>query len=205
MDSAVNVPRWTPKPSTVRSPLKKPTARVDDELELPSMASDEDDKSLSMDTVLFPFSTGFAIDGHDHHHHPPLDSSGRLSSNTQQTGEILINGHKVTLAFGTSAYVTQDDTLMTTLTVREAVYYSAQLQLPDFMSISEKKQRAEMTIREMGLQDSVDTRIGGWSTKGLSGGQKRRVSICIEILTRPKLLFLDEPTSGLDSAASYMS
>ena len=99
--------------------------------------------------------------------------------------------------------MTQDDTLMTTLTVREAVYYSAQLQLPDSMSRSEKKERAEMTIREMGLQDSMDTRIGGWSIKGLSGGQKRRVSICIEILTRPKLLFLDEPTSGLDSAASF--
>ncbi|KAL6277228.1 hypothetical protein ACE6H2_020829 [Prunus campanulata] len=129
--------------------------------------------------------------------------AGRLSSNTQQTGEILINGRRETLAFGTSAYVTQDDTLMTTLTVREAVYYSAQLQLPDSMSKVEKKERAEMTIREMGLQDSMDTRIGGWSVKGLSGGQKRRVSICIEILTRPKLLFLDEPTSGLDSAASY--
>ncbi|KAF3961341.1 hypothetical protein CMV_014039 [Castanea mollissima] len=128
---------------------------------------------------------------------------GRLSSNTQQTGKILINGRKETLAFGTSAYVTQDDTLMTTLTVREAVSYSAQLQLPDSMSRSEKKERAEMTIREMGLQDSMDTRIGGWSIKGLSGGQKRRVSICIEILTRPKLLFLDEPTSGLDSAASF--
>lgn len=99
--------------------------------------------------------------------------------------------------------MTQDDTLMTTLTVREAVYYSAQLQLPDTMSISEKKERAEMTIREMGLQDAMSTRIGGWGAKGLSGGQKRRVSICIEILTRPKLLFLDEPTSGLDSAASY--
>ncbi|KAJ7945425.1 Abc transporter g family member 11 [Quillaja saponaria] len=129
--------------------------------------------------------------------------AGRLSSNTQQTGEILINGHKETLAFGTSAYVTQDDTLMTTLTVREAIYYSALLQLPDSMSRSEKKERAEMTIKEMGLQDSMDTRIGGWSVKGLSGGQKRRVSICIELLTRPKLLFLDEPTSGLDSAASY--
>ena len=92
---------------------------------------------------------------------------------------------------------------MTTLTVREAVYYSAQLQLPDSMSRSEKRERAEATIREMGLQGSMDTRIGGWSVKGLSGGQKRRVSICMEILTRPKLLFLDEPTSGLDSAASY--
>lgn len=101
------------------------------------------------------------------------------------------------------AYVTQDDALITTLTVREAVYYSAQLQLPDTMANSEKKERAETTIREMGLQDAMDTRIGGWGAKGLSGGQKRRVSICMEILTRPKLLFLDEPTSGLDSAASY--
>ncbi|KAL4282099.1 hypothetical protein GQ457_03G004490 [Hibiscus cannabinus] len=129
--------------------------------------------------------------------------AGRLGPNTRQAGDILVNGRKQSLAYGTSAYVTQDDALITTLTVREAVYYSAQLQLPDTMAKSEKKERAEMTIREMGLQDAMDTRIGGWGAKGLSGGQKRRVSICIEILTRPKLLFLDEPTSGLDSAASY--
>ncbi|KAE8009213.1 hypothetical protein FH972_005662 [Carpinus fangiana] len=130
--------------------------------------------------------------------------AGRLDSNIRQSGEILINGHKQALAYGTSAYVTQDDTLMTTLTVREAVHYSAQLQLPDSMSKSEKKERADTIITEMGLQDAMNTRIGGgWGAKGISGGQKRRVSICIEILTRPKLLFLDEPTSGLDSAASY--
>ncbi|KAM7474861.1 hypothetical protein LguiB_022104 [Lonicera macranthoides] len=131
-------------------------------------------------------------------------SGWRLDSNTRQSGEVLINGHRQSLAYGTSAYVTQDDTLITTLTVREAVYYSAQLQLPNSMSKSEKKERADTTIREMGLQDCTNTRIGGgWGAKGLSGGQKRRVSICIEILTHPKLLFLDEPTSGLDSAASY--
>ncbi|KAL5542981.1 hypothetical protein UlMin_010691 [Ulmus minor] len=129
--------------------------------------------------------------------------AGRLSSKTRQSGQILLNGHRQRLAYGTSAYVTQDDTLMTTLTAKEAVYYSAQLQLPESMKKSEKKERAEETIREMGLQEAMNTRIGGWGVKGLSGGQKRRVSICIEILTRPKLLFLDEPTSGLDSAASY--
>ncbi|XP_027346986.1 ABC transporter G family member 11-like [Abrus precatorius] len=129
--------------------------------------------------------------------------AGRLGSNIRQTGEILINGHKQALSYGTSAYVTQDDTLLTTLTVGEAVHYSAQLQLPDTMSKKEKKERADFTIREMGLQDAINTRIGGWGCKGISGGQMRRVSICIEILTRPKLLFLDEPTSGLDSAASY--
>ncbi|RVW60269.1 ABC transporter G family member 11 [Vitis vinifera] len=85
----------------------------------------------------------------------------------------------------------------------EAVNYSAQLQLPDSMPRSEKKERAETAIREMGLQDAINTRIGGWGVKGISGGQKRRVSICIEILTQPKLLFLDEPTSRLDSATSY--
>lgn len=92
---------------------------------------------------------------------------------------------------------------MTTLTVREVVYYSAQLQLPDSMSLADKRKRAEETVEEMGLTGSSNTRIGGWAHKGISGGQKRRVSICMEILTRPELLFLDEPTSGLDSAASY--
>lgn len=129
--------------------------------------------------------------------------AGRLALNTRLSGLIKVNGQRQTLAFGTSAYVAQDDALTTTLTVKESVYYSAMLQLPDSMTVSEKKQRAETTIREMGLQEAMNTRIGGWSGKGLSGGQKRRVSICIEILKRPKLLFLDEPTSGLDSAASY--
>lgn len=132
-----------------------------------------------------------------------MGNAGRLDSKRRLTGQILVNGRKEPLAYGTSAYVTQDDVLTSTLTVKEAVYFSARLQLPEAMLPSEKKQRAEATIREMGLHDAADTRIGGWGIKGLSNGQRRRVSICMEILTRPKLLFLDEPTSGLDSAASY--
>ncbi|KAL6854391.1 hypothetical protein ACP4OV_019294 [Aristida adscensionis] len=129
--------------------------------------------------------------------------AGRLGPGMNRTGVILINGRQEKLAYGTSAYVTQDNVLMSTLSVREAVYYSAQLQLPAAMAAAEKRSHAERVIREMGLGDAMDTRIGGRITKGISGGQRKRVSICIEMLTRPRLLFLDEPTSGLDSAASY--
>ncbi|XP_027915590.1 ABC transporter G family member 2-like [Vigna unguiculata] len=129
--------------------------------------------------------------------------AGRLGSNIKQMGKILINGLKQELAYGTSGYVTQDDAMLSCLTSGETLYYSAELQFPNSMSKAEKKERVDATLREMGLQDAINTRVGGWSCKGLSGGQKRRLSICVEILTHPTLLFLDEPTSGLDSAASY--
>ncbi|KAM0893119.1 hypothetical protein ACQ4PT_025319 [Festuca glaucescens] len=129
--------------------------------------------------------------------------AGRLGPGVNETGLILINGRREKLAFGTSAYVTQDNMLMSTMSVREAVYYSAQLQLPGTMAAAEKRTHTDGVIREMGLGDAMDTRIGGRMTKGISGGQRKRLTICVEMLTRPRLLFLDEPTSGLDSAASY--
>lgn len=94
--------------------------------------------------------------------------------------------------------MTQDDNLIGTLTVRETISYSARLRLPDKMGRSEKRALVERTIIEMGLQDCADTVIGNWHLRGISGGEKRRVSIAVEILMRPRLLFLDEPTSGLD-------
>ncbi|KAH0666796.1 hypothetical protein KY285_028002 [Solanum tuberosum] len=129
--------------------------------------------------------------------------SGRLASNAILSGKILLNGRKAKLSFGTAAYVTQDDTLIGTLTVRETIYYSAQLRLPDRMPLSEKRTLVENTIVDMGLQDCADTFIGNWHLRGISGGEKRRVSIALEILMRPRLLFLDEPTSGLDSASAF--
>ncbi|KAM1576956.1 hypothetical protein ACFX15_032673 [Malus domestica] len=129
--------------------------------------------------------------------------SSRLAANAFLSGTILLNGRKRKLSFGTAAYVTQDDNLIGTLTVRETISYSARLRLPDKMAWSEKRALVESTIIEMGLQDCADTVIGNWHLRGISGGEKRRVSIALEILTRPRLLFLDEPTSGLDSASAF--
>lgn len=129
--------------------------------------------------------------------------SGRLASNAFLSGTILLNGRKTKLSFGTAAYVTQDDNLIGTLTVRETISYSARLRLPDKLPWSEKRALVESTIVEMGLQDCADTVVGNWHLRGISGGEKRRVSIGLEILMRPRLLFLDEPTSGLDSASAF--
>lgn len=129
--------------------------------------------------------------------------SSRLAANAFLSGTILLNGRKTKLSFGTAAYVTQDDNLIGTLTVRETISYSARLRLPDKMPWSEKRALVESTIIEMGLQDCADTVVGNWHLRGISGGEKRRVSIALEILMRPRLLFLDEPTSGLDSASAF--
>lgn len=94
--------------------------------------------------------------------------------------------------------MTQEDSLIGTLTVRETIHYTAQLRLPDRMSKADKAAIVESTMVDMGLQECANTYIGNWHLRGLSGGEKRRVSIALEILTRPRLLFLDEPTSGLD-------
>ncbi|XP_020254560.1 ABC transporter G family member 12-like [Asparagus officinalis] len=101
------------------------------------------------------------------------------------------------------AYVTQENILLGTLTVRETLTYSAHLRLPTKMTNKEISEVVEWTIEEMGLQDCADRQIGNWHLRGISGGEKKRLSIAIEILTKPRLLFLDEPTSGLDSAASF--
>jgi len=69
------------------------------------------------------------------------------------------------------------------------------------MPKAEKRAIIESTIVDMGLQDCANTPIGNWHLRGLSGGERRCVSIALEILTRPRMLFLDEPTSGLDRCA----
>ncbi|XP_042044686.1 ABC transporter G family member 15-like isoform X4 [Salvia splendens] len=133
-----------------------------------------------------------------------LDSlAGRLSRNVVMMGDILLNGKKRRHGYGVVAYVTQEDVLMGTLTVRETITYSANLRLPSSMSKEDINDIIEATIMEVGLLECADRQVGNWQMRGISGGEKKRLSIALEILVRPRLLFLDEPTTGLDSAASF--
>ncbi|RYP60653.1 hypothetical protein DL769_008029 [Monosporascus sp. CRB-8-3] len=98
------------------------------------------------------------------------------------------------------SYVCQDDdALLPSLTVRETLRFAAGLRLPSWMSKQEKYQRAEEVLLKIGLKDCADNLVGSDLVKGISGGEKRRVSIAVQILTDPRILLLDEPTSGLDA------
>ncbi|XP_055961612.1 ABC transporter G family member 15-like isoform X2 [Mercurialis annua] len=119
------------------------------------------------------------------------------------TGNVLLNGKKRSTSCKTISYVTQEDYLLGNLTVKETLTYSAHLRLPRTMTNQEINSIVENIIMEMGLQDCADSKIGNWLIRGISGGEKRRVSISLEMLTQPRVMFLDEPTSGLDSASAF--
>ncbi len=89
--------------------------------------------------------------------------------------------------------VPQDDILHAQLTVRRALSYAAELRFPEDTVKAERRARVDEVIRELGLEQRADQPV-----HSLSGGQRKRVSVALELLTKPSLLFLDEPTSGLD-------
>ncbi|KAF1329605.1 Atp-binding protein, partial [Globisporangium splendens] len=120
------------------------------------------------------------------------------------SGEILVDGKKISKDYRKiAAYVQQDDSLYSTLTVRECIAYSAQLRLPCHVSDTVKDAMVERVISELNLGHVVHSRIGSQGqNRGISGGERRRVSIGMELVTSPQILFLDEPTSGLDSSSA---
>lgn len=91
----------------------------------------------------------------------------------------------------------QDDLCLWNLTVRETITFAAKLRLPQSTPDEEKKARITELIALLGLSHVADGIIGKEGKRGISGGERKRVSIGVELITSPNVLFLDEPTSGL--------
>ncbi|CAN6829454.1 unnamed protein product [Brassica oleracea] len=130
--------------------------------------------------------------------------AGRVSS---LRGTVTLNGEKVLksqLLKVISAYVMQDDLLFPMLTVKETLMFASEFRLPRSLSKSKKMERVEALIDKLGLRNAADTIIGDEGHRGVSGGERRRVSIGADIIHDPIVLFLDEPTSGLDSTNAFM-
>lgn len=96
----------------------------------------------------------------------------------------------------------QEDALIGSLTVGETLDFAARLSTPS-ASKAERLTRIDRLLADFGLSGVRDNLIGTAMKKGVSGGQKRRVSVAAQLVTGPRLLFLDEPTSGLDSTAAF--
>ncbi|KAJ6807283.1 putative ABC transporter G family member 25 [Iris pallida] len=121
----------------------------------------------------------------------------------RHSGSVLANGARPTRpVLRRTGFVTQDDVLYPHLTVRETLAFCAMLRLPDSVTRAEKAAAAEAVIGELDLGRCADTAVGNGFVRGVSGGERKRVAVGMEMLINPSLLVLDEPTSGLDSTAA---
>lgn len=118
-----------------------------------------------------------------------------------QSGSITINGHSIEEAEAKAliGFVPQDDLLIEELTVYQNLYYTAKL---CFEGMTEKEidHRVMATLKDLGLEQAKDLKVGSPINKFISGGQRKRLNIALELIREPAVLFLDEPTSGLSSA-----
>ena len=120
---------------------------------------------------------------------------------TPQEGRITINGHDISepQARNLIGFVPQDDLLIEELTVYQNLYYTAKLCF-EGMSEEEIDKRVIKTLKDLELDGAKDLKVGSPIRKYISGGQRKRLNIALELIREPAVLFLDEPTSGLSSA-----
>lgn len=120
-------------------------------------------------------------------------------------GEVLINGFDIhkekDKIHGVIGYVSQDDLLIEELTVYQNLYYNAKLCFADFTE-EQLHKRVMDVLEDLGLDQRKDLKVGSVLDKTISGGQRKRLNIALELIREPAVLFLDEPTSGLSSRDS---
>ncbi|KAK8527475.1 hypothetical protein V6N13_085308 [Hibiscus sabdariffa] len=128
--------------------------------------------------------------------------AGKIPPCEVSAGDVLVNGRPIDVKHfrRVSGYVTQDDALFPLLTVEETLMYSALLRLPG--GKKEAGCRVKGLLKELGLEHVAGSRIGEGSNNGISGGERRRVSIGVDLVHDPAVILIDEPTSGLDSASA---
>ncbi|KAF7148953.1 hypothetical protein RHSIM_Rhsim03G0118300 [Rhododendron simsii] len=122
------------------------------------------------------------------------------------TGSILINGKNESIRSYRKiiGFVPQDDIVHGNLTVEENLWFSARCRLSANLPKADKVLIVERVIEELGLQAVRDSLVGTVEKRGISGGQRKRVNVGLELVMEPSLLILDEPTSGLDSSSSQL-
>eukprot|EP00899_Mesostigma_viride_P016059 jgi/Mesvir1/24454/Mv21823-RA.1 len=130
----------------------------------------------------------------------------RLDKTVSLKGDMRINGkpYDTSLLKQVSGYVMQDDLLNGQLTVEETLNYTARLRCPPEYTEEQRKEVIEQALTDMGLRHVRHVIVGDPLKKGISGGERKRLCVAIELLTKLRLLFLDEPTSGLDSVTALL-
>lgn len=112
-------------------------------------------------------------------------------------GQVLMDGQPQSSDFKYRVgYVVQDDVVCGTLTVRENLTFSANVRLPPNVSTEAKKSIVDEVIKQLDLQKCADSKLGNELQRGVSGGERKRTNIGMELVLSPNILFLDEPTTG---------
>jgi len=127
--------------------------------------------------------------------------AGRKGRAGKIAGEVLYAGQKVSKGSlrHYCGYVEQESALIPEFSVEQMLLYTAEMKLPPSISYKDKQQRVNDLIEKLKLDGCRKTKIGDSLRRGISGGQQKRVSVGLALISRPPVLFLDEPTSGLDS------
>ena len=212
----------TPKGSVPRSPPKSPRS--------PFRVKDAQSMSLSWEDLVFevPVADGICgkstkriIKNSSGHFKPGTLSAlmgpsgagktslmnvlaGRAPYGEIKEGKVVLNGLEAEphMYQKDLAYVMQHDAMFATQTPREALHFTATLRLPEY-TVEEREDIVNAAITALRLDKCADTVIGSLLIPGLSGGEKKRAAVAVELISSPSLIFLDEPTSGLDSQSAY--